>query len=82
MNKEHEGGAHTVAAIEAGEVQLVFCTTYDRSQIERLVGLRQAALRHGIPYFTTLAGAKASVEAIERLHQGPTGVKAIQDYHP
>ncbi|MCB9524378.1 MAG: carbamoyl-phosphate synthase large subunit [Myxococcales bacterium] len=81
VNKEHEGGSHTVGAIRSGEVQLVFCTTYDRSQIERSVGLRQAALRHGVPYFTTLAGSKAAVEAIERLHQGETGVKAIQDYH-
>ncbi len=81
VTKEHEGGDHTVRAIREGRVQLVFCTTHDRSLIERSVGLRQAALRHGIPYFTTLAGARAAVEAIERLHRGPTAVKAIQDYH-
>ncbi|MCB9538024.1 MAG: carbamoyl-phosphate synthase large subunit [Myxococcales bacterium] len=82
VNKEHEGGAHTVAAIEAGAVDLVFCTTRDAANIARSRGLRQAALRRGVPYYTTLVGARAAVYAIERSMHGRPTVRALQDYHP
>jgi carbamoyl-phosphate synthase large subunit len=81
INKEHEGGDHTVRAIQEGRVALVFCTTHNPGQVSRSLGLRRAALRHGVPYFTTLAGARAAVAGLERALAGPTTVKAIQDYH-
>ena len=82
VNKEHEGGDHTVAGIEAGSVDIVFCTTRFAGNIARSRGLRQAALRRGVPYYTTLVGARAVVAAIERLARGRPPVRALQDYHP
>jgi hypothetical protein len=38
---------------------------------------------NGVPYFTTLAAAKAAVGAIEERHERPTGVsvRSLQEYH-
>jgi carbamoyl-phosphate synthase large subunit len=44
--------------------------------------VRAAAVRAGVPMITTMAGAKASVQAIAALRGGAWGVSAIQDYFP
>ncbi len=41
--------------------------------------IRAAAVSHGIPCITTIAGAKAAVGALERLREGPLSVYALQD---
>ena len=79
--KQHESGRTTVDLINDGEVSLVFCTTKGPERIERSRGLRQAALSRGVPYFTTLVGSRAAVEAIDRASKNALGVQAIQDYH-
>ena len=79
IHKEHEGGDDTIKAIVSGRVQLVLCTTRDPRDIGRSAGLRRAALRHGVPYFTTLAGARAAIAALVRQAEGPVGVLALQD---
>ena len=81
INKEHEGGDHTVKAINGGEVQLVFCTTKAPERVATSIGLRRATLGSGVPYFTTLVGARAAVGAIEHQVRGDVSVHALQDYH-
>ena len=44
--------------------------------------VRAAAVRAGVPMITTMAGAKASVQAIAALRGGAWSVSAIQDYFP
>ena len=44
-------------------------------------GLRQTALRHGIPYFTTLVGASAALSAMESRLDGNQVVSPLQEYH-
>jgi len=43
--------------------------------------IRIAAIQHKIPYITTMAAARASVEAIEAMSGGSITPKALQDYH-
>ena len=81
INKEHEGGHQTVRAINGGEVQLVVCTTKAAERIPTSIGLRRATLGSGVPYFTTLVGARAAVGAIEHQVRGDYDVCALQDYH-
>ncbi|MGC6415910.1 MAG: carbamoyl-phosphate synthase large subunit [Bradymonadia bacterium] len=81
INKQNEGGHHTVKALEAKEIDCVLCTTRRAERLPSSQGLRRAALLSGVPYYTTLVGARAAVSAIERLAGGRPGVKAIQDYH-
>jgi carbamoyl-phosphate synthase large subunit len=35
----------------------------------------------GLPYFTTLTGARAAVGAMEAAVGGRTGVRSLQEYH-
>ncbi len=42
--------------------------------------IRSAAVSHGIPYVTTIAGAQAAVSAMDSLNKNDYTVKPIQDY--
>ena len=43
--------------------------------------IRQNALRYGVPYTTTISGARAVVEAIESLKEGAYSIRPIQEYN-
>jgi carbamoyl-phosphate synthase large subunit len=82
INKVHQGSPHTVDEIEAGRVHLVINTVRpDPESIADSAKLRQAAVKSGIPYCTTLAAARASVGAIKALGQRSIGVRALQEIH-
>jgi len=61
-------------------VQLVFNTTEGVREIADSFTLRRTALANTIPYYTTVAGAKASVQAISALKTGGLEVAALQSY--
>ena len=44
--------------------------------------LRRAAIDYAVPTVTTLAGARAAVEAIAALQGESFAVTALQDIHP
>jgi carbamoyl-phosphate synthase large subunit len=44
--------------------------------------IRAQAVRSGIPIVTTVAGARAAVQAMAAMNAGPWQVFAIQDYFP
>ncbi len=69
INKVLEGSPHIVDAMINGEIALVINTTDGLQAIEDSRGLRQTALMRGIPYFTTRAGAKAMIIALESMCQ-------------
>ncbi len=79
--KVKEGRPHVVDCIKNGEVQMVINTVGDKVAQEDSYLLRRATLNQNIPYFTTIAGARAAVRAIEANFKGKSGVKALQDYH-
>ena len=44
--------------------------------------IRKAAIKHRVPYITTMAAAKASTEGIKAIkHNTHLGVKSLQAYH-
>jgi len=45
------------------------------------VSLRRTAVLRGVPYFTTLAGARAAVGAIRALQLESIGVRTLQEIH-
>jgi len=71
---------HIVDRMLSGDVSLVINTTEGAKAIADSKSIRQAALVHAIPYFTTIAGGLAASQAILR-HADMTEVKSIQDYH-
>ena len=65
-----EGRPHIVDLMKDGKVQLVFNTVDGASALTDSFTLRRTALMHKIAYYTTVAGAKASVEGIAALSAG------------
>ncbi|BBK35615.1 carbamoyl-phosphate synthase (glutamine-hydrolyzing) [Allostella sp. ATCC 35155] len=80
VNKVLEGRPHIVDAMLSGEVQLVFNTTDGAQAIADSFSLRRTAVTTGVPYYTTVAGARAAVEAIVALEAGALEVAPLQAY--
>jgi len=80
INKVSEGRPHIVDAIKNGSIQLVFNTTEGAQALADSRSLRQAALLHKVPYYTTLAGAAAAAQGIKAYISGDLEVQALQDY--
>jgi len=80
VNKVLEGRPHIVDRMLSGEVQLIFNTTEGAQAIADSFSLRRSALTIGIPYYTTVAGARAAVQAIAALRAGGLEVAALQSY--
>jgi carbamoyl-phosphate synthase large subunit len=72
----------TVQRLEAGEIDLVINTVgNDPVAVRDSVSLRRTAVLRGVPYFTTLAGARAAVGAIRALQLESIGVRTLQEIH-
>ena len=80
INKVLEGRPHIVDAMKNGEVDLLFNTTEGIQAVADSYTLRRTALTHGIPYYTTVAGARAAVLAIASLRAGSLDVAPLQSY--
>jgi len=80
INKVLEGSPHVVDAMQAGDIAAVI-NTPDASGTADSFSIRRTALELRLPYFTTMAGAKAAVEGIRALKNERFEVRALQDYH-
>jgi carbamoyl-phosphate synthase large subunit len=82
VNKVSEGSPHVVERIEKGDVDLVINTVGpDPGTVADSFAIRRAALQRGIPYFTTVAAARAATGAIRALQQESIGVRSLQEIH-
>ncbi|MCP4667526.1 MAG: carbamoyl phosphate synthase large subunit, partial [Deltaproteobacteria bacterium] len=81
VNKVREGRPHIVDMIKNGEIDLLINTTSDKKAIAESSSIRRTALAFHVPYTTTLAGARATVLAIQSMREGELEVKTIQEYH-
>ena len=82
INKVYEGRPHVVDAMKNGEVQLVFNTTEGGQAIKDSLSIRRTALAQKIPYYTTVAGSIATVQAIGALRAIALDVAPLQAYGP
>ncbi|MET3589834.1 carbamoyl-phosphate synthase large subunit [Bartonella silvatica] len=80
INKVLEGHPHIEDAIRNRQIQLIFNTTSTASAISDSKSLRHAALMQKVPYYTTIAGAEAAVEAIKALKSKCLEVRSLQSY--
>jgi carbamoyl-phosphate synthase large subunit len=82
INKVKEGRPHCVDSIVSGEIALVVNTTSAGAQtIRDSFSIRRSALVKDVPYFTTLAAARAAAAAIAALGKGKLDVRSLQEYH-
>ncbi|MGI4943712.1 MAG: carbamoyl-phosphate synthase large subunit [Janthinobacterium lividum] len=80
VNKVLEGRPHCVDAIRSGEVQMVINTAGAAQSVADSFDIRRSALLHGVPHYTTIAGARAAVHAIAALKAGTLEVAPLQSY--
>ncbi|CAN5682783.1 carbamoyl-phosphate synthase large subunit [soil metagenome] len=80
VNKVLEGRPHIVDLMKDGKIQLVFNTVDGASALTDSFTLRRTALMNKIAYYTTVAGAKASVEGIAAVSAGALDVAPLQSY--
>ncbi len=72
---------HIVDKMKNGEIALVINTPEGHHARLDSYSIRRTAVTMGIPYFTTMAAARAAVEAIQAMRCGKLKVKALQEYH-
>jgi carbamoyl-phosphate synthase large subunit len=78
--KVHEGRPNCMDMIVNGEVQLLVNTPFGKHSQRDDYTLRQAAIRHRLPYTTTLSAAKAACDAIHSLRTRVHAVRSLQEW--
>jgi carbamoyl-phosphate synthase large subunit len=82
VKKLYEGRPNITDLIANGEINLIINTPAGKTSVHNDSYIRQEAIKHRIPYMTTMAAAKASAEGIKALKNNThLGVKALQDFH-
>ena len=81
VKKMHEGRPNLVDALTNGEIHLVVNTPAGKKSAYDDSYIRKAAIRHRVPYITTVAGALAAAVGIEACRAGRSGVRSLQEYH-
>jgi carbamoyl-phosphate synthase large subunit len=81
VNKVKEGQPHIVDDIINGEIAMVINTTVGTSAVADSRSIRRETLNRAIPYFTTLAGARAAIQAMAESKTSAPGVKSLQEFH-
>jgi carbamoyl-phosphate synthase large subunit len=73
---------HIVDRMKNGEIALVINTPEGRASRQDSFLIRRTAVTDGIPYVTTMAAARATLEAIRAVREGALGVQPLQEYFP
>jgi carbamoyl-phosphate synthase large subunit len=78
-NKVREGRPHIVDMIKNDEINLIVNTTEGKQAISESRSIRREAVARKVTYYTTLAGAFATCQAIDHLQD--VEVNRLQDLH-
>lgn len=81
IRKVSEGSPNIRDAVVNGEIDLIINTPSGKQSADDGYYIRRMAVELGIPYVTTLAGARAVLTAIEHVKEGEIGVKSLNEYH-
>lgn len=81
IRKVSQGSPNIRDAIVNGEVALIINTPSGKQSADDGYYIRRMAIELNIPYVTTLAGARAALNAIENVEDGKIGVKSLGEYH-
>ena len=78
INKVKEGSPHIVDSLKDNKIDLVINTTKSQSSVKDSYSIRRTSLMYNIPYYTTIAGAKVAVDAIEFIKKNDFKIKSLQ----
>ncbi|MCJ7451450.1 MAG: carbamoyl-phosphate synthase large subunit [Steroidobacteraceae bacterium] len=79
VNKVREGRPHIVDMIKNDEISLIVNTTEGKRAIHESNSIRREAVARRVTYYTTIAAALATCEAIDHLQE--VEVNRLQDLH-
>ncbi len=80
--KIYEGRPNIADEISNGQIQLIINTPAGKTSAHDDSYIRKAAIKHRVPYITTMAAAKASAEGIRAIKENTHfGVKSLQAHH-
>jgi carbamoyl-phosphate synthase large subunit len=79
VNKVREGRPHIVDMIKNDEIDLIVNTTEGKQAIRESNSIRREAVHRRVTYYTTLAAAVATCEALDHLDE--VEVNRLQDLH-
>ena len=80
VKKVKEGSGNIVDLIKKSEIDILINTTSTKKEILESFSIRRTALIKQVPYFTTIAGAVAAINAIDYLKKGIISVKPLQEF--
>ncbi|WP_300367434.1 carbamoyl-phosphate synthase large subunit [Hydrogenimonas sp.] len=79
--KISEGRPNVEDLLKNGEIDMVLNTSDNKASKDDAKRIRQAVLRFNVPYFTTLAAARATAAAVREIKERDAlDPKALQDY--
>jgi carbamoyl-phosphate synthase large subunit len=81
VQKVYEGRPNIVDLIKNGEIALVVNTASGKLTVKDSKSIRQNTLLYGVPYSTTLEGAKAMALAIAGSKKCALSVRSLQEYY-
>lgn len=81
VNKLHEGRPNLGDMITNKKIDLIINTPVDRASMIDDSFIRMQSIQKKIPYMTTIAAAKATVEGIRSAQQVKVTPRSLQEYH-
>lgn len=79
VNKVIQGRPHIVDRIKNDEIDYIVNTTEGRQAIADSFSIRRTALQHKVNYSTTIAGARATLRALD--HWNERGVRSLAELY-
>jgi carbamoyl-phosphate synthase large subunit len=81
VKKLHEGRPNISDVIKNKEINLIINTPIGRMSVHDDSYIRMLAISHKIPYVTTMAAARATVDGIDSVKKKHDLPKSLQEYH-
>ena len=81
IKKLHEGRPNIADAMKNREIHLIINTPAGRTSVFDDSYIRMLAIQYKIPYVTTMAAARATVDGIESVKKKQGEPKSLQEYH-
>ena len=77
--KVGEGRPNIVDAVKSNEIDIIINTPFGGAAREDEYEIGRCAIRHKVPVFTTISGAKAAVRAIRTIEIGNFNYRSLQE---
>ncbi|MCK4423718.1 MAG: carbamoyl phosphate synthase large subunit, partial [Candidatus Omnitrophica bacterium] len=81
ISKLNGSRPNIVDAIKNNDIQLVINTPLGKTSQDDDSYIRKSAIKHNIPYITTLAAALATAKGIAAFKKEKSQVRSLQEYH-